>query len=149
MLTSPDSSVSVDLLRFQVSSKDVEVYRPNKRDKGVVSIFICFSTTGKHVSRLRPGAVLGRVTGLDPAGAHYNYVGAADRLDSTDATFVDVMYTDSIVTSIFIIVGHVSYYPNGGVAPQNGCVVGKLRLKSFGKRGISRTFSNLATHLAN
>ena len=96
-----------------------------------------FSTIGKHVSRLRPGAILGRVTGLDPAGAHYNYVGAADRLDSTDATFVDVMYTDSIVTSIFIIVGHVSYYPNGGVAPQNGCVVGKLRSKTIFRKVYS------------
>ncbi|XP_050442779.1 pancreatic lipase-related protein 2-like isoform X4 [Adelges cooleyi] len=67
---------------------------------------------------------VGRITGLDPAGPKFEKANPTDRLNHTDAQFVDVIHTGA--TSIFgngIIVpcGHVDFYPNGG-KKQPGCV---------------------------
>ncbi|KAL3868055.1 hypothetical protein ACJMK2_040893, partial [Sinanodonta woodiana] len=68
---------------------------------------------------------LGRITGLDPAEPNFQYKDKMVRLDPTDATFVDVIHTDgkSIVLLGFGMiqpVGHVDFYPNGGLS-QPGC----------------------------
>ena len=62
---------------------------------------------------------------MDPAGPYYEYHHPLVRLDPTDATFVDVIHTDS--KSILIkgfgseqAMGHADYYPNGGYH-QPGC----------------------------
>jgi len=73
----------------------------------------------------RRGNKIGRITALDPAGPYYEYHHPLVRLDPTDATFVDVIHTDS--KSILIkgfgseqAMGHADYYPNGGYH-QPGC----------------------------
>lgn len=59
-----------------------------------------------------------RISGLDPAGPDF-YVSPVDRLDPTDASFVDVIHTDAArnVQDGFgheEPLGHVDFYPNGG-----------------------------------
>ena len=54
----------------------------------------------------------------DPAGPEF-YVSAVDRLDPTDATFVDVIHTDASRTVHEGFgheepLGHVDFFPNGG-----------------------------------
>jgi hypothetical protein len=58
---------------------------------------------------------------LDPAGPDFYQSETPDRLDSSDALFVDVIHTDgasNIVSGFGYLnaLGHVDFYPNGGSA---------------------------------
>ncbi|CAH2039369.1 unnamed protein product, partial [Iphiclides podalirius] len=61
--------------------------------------------TGRNVSRL---------TGLDPAGPCFRHLGPGQRLDMTDADFVEVVSTNIDGFGMAAPVGHVNFYVNGG-----------------------------------
>ncbi|KAM9200926.1 lipase member I [Dugong dugon] len=63
---------------------------------------------------------LGRITGLDPAGPKFSGKPSYDRLDYTDAEFVDVIHSDTNGLGIKEPLGHIDFYPNGG-KNQPGC----------------------------
>ncbi|XP_042666680.1 lipase member I [Centrocercus urophasianus] len=63
---------------------------------------------------------LGRITGLDPAGPLFTGVLPEDRLDRTDAQFVDVIHTDADALGFKKPLGSIDFYPNGGM-DQPGC----------------------------
>ncbi|CAH0382132.1 unnamed protein product [Bemisia tabaci] len=78
-----------------------------------------------HALQEQFGVKLGRITGLDPAEPHFSQTAPEVRLDSTDASFVDIIHTDA---TPFIKgglgmdepIGHLDFYPNGGES-QPGC----------------------------
>ncbi|MEQ2158209.1 hypothetical protein GOODEAATRI_009878, partial [Goodea atripinnis] len=57
---------------------------------------------------------IGRITGLDPAGPMFTSATPEERLDPSDAMFVDVLHTDMNSH------GHIDFYANGG-SDQPGC----------------------------
>ncbi|XP_032049136.1 lipase member H [Aythya fuligula] len=63
---------------------------------------------------------LGRITGLDPAGPLYRGQPPSERLDPTDAQFVDVIHSDTDGLGYADTLGHIDFYPNGGT-DQPGC----------------------------
>lgn len=66
---------------------------------------------------------LGRITGLDPAGPCFSYAHSGQRLDKTDASYVDVIHSNRLVQGVIEPLGHADFYLNGGGPMQPGCVM--------------------------
>ncbi|KAH8378160.1 hypothetical protein KR093_009729, partial [Drosophila rubida] len=58
---------------------------------------------------------IGHITGLDPAKPHFQTQERSERLDASDADFVDIIHTDILVHGLMMPIGHVDFYPNQGV----------------------------------
>ncbi|XP_018014109.1 phospholipase A1 member A-like isoform X2 [Hyalella azteca] len=64
----------------------------------------------------------GRITGLDPASKRYLHTSSKERLDKSDALYVDIMHTNSCNNwnkwydcfGIYMSIGHTDFWPNGG-----------------------------------
>lgn len=87
------------------------------------TIYLVGHSLGAHISAFVGQDLLGRIgriTGLDPAGPSFCSLDKNQRLDSTDAKYVDVIHTNSgdLTTSLSFglacTVGHVDYYANDG-----------------------------------
>uniref|UniRef100_A0A8C8RCS5 Lipase domain-containing protein n=1 Tax=Pelusios castaneus TaxID=367368 RepID=A0A8C8RCS5_9SAUR len=87
------------------------------------SIYMIGVSLGAHIAgfvgKMYNGE-LGRITGLDPAGPSFSGKPPDERLDHTDAQFVDVIHTDMDVLGYRKPLGNIDFYPNGG-ADQPGC----------------------------
>lgn len=83
---------------------------------------------GAHVAGKAGSTINGlvpRITGLDPAYPGFSLQNTDERLDTSDAEFVDVVHTNSETLlhgglSFPFSIGHVDFWPNGGAA-QPGC----------------------------
>ncbi|XP_039770277.1 lipase member H [Ornithorhynchus anatinus] len=87
------------------------------------SIYMIGVSLGAHISGFvgqMYNGTLGRITGLDPAGPLFNGKPPEDRLDPTDAQFVDVIHSDTDALGFRETLGNIDFYPNGGL-DQPGC----------------------------
>ncbi|XP_035206601.1 pancreatic triacylglycerol lipase-like [Stegodyphus dumicola] len=94
--------------------------------------------------RDRQNKLVGRITGLDPAGPYFNGVHKVVRLDKGDAKFVDVIHTNMDGESLSGYglkqpIGHVDFYPNGG-EHQPGC--DSASDTAFGNRNEIASYTN-------
>ncbi len=60
-------------------------------------------------------------TGLDPAYPGFSVSNTGERLDTSDARFVDIVHTNSATLpegglSFPVSIGHVDFWPNGGIS---------------------------------
>ncbi|XP_052853460.1 phospholipase A1 [Drosophila gunungcola] len=62
---------------------------------------------------------LEHITGLDPAKPYYLVNDTAEKLDRSDAKFVDVVHTDVMMMGLLEALGHVDFYVNMGVTQPN------------------------------
>ncbi|KAG5874453.1 hypothetical protein JTB14_011322 [Gonioctena quinquepunctata] len=79
---------------------------------------------GAHVAGMGAGYMesgrVARITGLDPARPGYRDRRSEIKLDPGDAIVVDVVHTYAKVLGLIETVGHLDFYPNGGLT-QPGC----------------------------
>ncbi|RZC34100.1 uncharacterized protein BDFB_009704, partial [Asbolus verrucosus] len=94
------------------------------RELGAEDIHLLGFSLGGQLTNFVANALLpykvSRITGLDPAGPGFLTAGSENKLDKSDAHFVDVLHTNSFVQGIVEESGHVDFYLNGGVI-QPGC----------------------------
>lgn len=60
------------------------------------------------------------MTGLDPALPMFALKPATQRLDKTDATYVEIITTNAGMLGLHFPIGHATFYLNGGLT-QPGC----------------------------
>ncbi|TKS83029.1 Lipase member H [Collichthys lucidus] len=87
------------------------------------SIHMIGVSLGAHISGFvgaKLNGSIGRITALDPAGPQFTGTSKEDRLDPTNAQFVDVLHTDMDALGFREPLGHIDFYANGG-ADQPGC----------------------------
>ncbi|XP_061559232.1 lipase member H [Phycodurus eques] len=78
---------------------------------------------GAHISGFvgaNLNGTIGRITALDPAGPEFTGATPENRLDPTDAQFVDALHTDIDALGYREALGHIDFYANGGT-DQPGC----------------------------
>ncbi|OXA57954.1 pancreatic lipase-related protein 2 [Folsomia candida] len=74
---------------------------------------------GSHLGNL--GTKIARITAMDPALPLFGERPDSERIDPTDATFVDVIHTAGGGLAFLEARGDVDFYPNGGAPYQPGC----------------------------
>ncbi|XP_058801267.1 pancreatic lipase-related protein 2-like isoform X2 [Phymastichus coffea] len=93
------------------------------------NIHILGHSLGAHVAGLVGSNLAGRlarITGMDPARPDFEAPLVRDpreRLDPSDAKFVDVIHTCAGTAGFVRPLGHADFYPNGGSFRQPGCPV--------------------------
>uniref|UniRef100_A0A3Q2QD91 triacylglycerol lipase n=1 Tax=Fundulus heteroclitus TaxID=8078 RepID=A0A3Q2QD91_FUNHE len=109
---------------------------------------------GAHVAGFagdKVKGILGRITGLDPAGPMFEGVEEKKRLSPDDADFVDVLHTytrEALGVSIGIKepIGDIDIYPNGGDV-QPGCALGDLLAVAGNFMEVMKCEHERAVHL--
>ncbi|KAB0795941.1 hypothetical protein PPYR_10002 [Photinus pyralis] len=79
---------------------------------------------GAHIAGCAGAAVNGTlryIVGLDPAGPLFSLWNTKNRLDKSDAEFVQVIHTAGGLAGMLSSIGHADYFPNDGTPPQPGC----------------------------
>lgn len=94
------------------------------RDYGATNIHVIGFSLGAHVPAFAANVLypyqLSRITGLDPAMPLFITVNNKEKLDASDAKFVDVLHTNAFIQGQIEPSGHIDFYMNGGIN-QPGC----------------------------
>lgn len=89
----------------------------------IPSITLIGHSLGAHIAGNAGAALngqIGHIIGLDPASPAFTVAEISNRLDPTDAQFVQVIHTNGRFLGFSSSLGHADFYPNGGMI-QAGC----------------------------
>ncbi|KAK9881652.1 hypothetical protein WA026_017170 [Henosepilachna vigintioctopunctata] len=106
---------------------------------------------GAHISGMvgkrlqKNGFTIGRITGLDPASPGFHESSDLEKLSKLDASFLDVIHTSGGTLGIQESIGHIDFFPNGGVAPMPGCV----KLLVYDQCSHSKSWKYFAESISN
>ncbi|XP_059617748.1 uncharacterized protein LOC132262484 [Phlebotomus argentipes] len=92
------------------------------RNASLSRVHIVGHSLGAHCAGFagrKLGGRVGRISGLDPANPGFEGTPPSERLDPTDAQFVDVIHTSAGTAGISMRCGHIDFYPNGGARQPN------------------------------
>ncbi|CAG2120436.1 unnamed protein product [Medioppia subpectinata] len=95
-------------------------YDQNVKGLSLSKVHIIGHSLGAHTSGFVGHAFNGqiaRITGLDPAGPGFNGMPASDKLNPTNAQFVDAIHSDAVLNTGAGIVensGHLDFWPDNG-----------------------------------
>ncbi|XP_051170626.1 pancreatic lipase-related protein 2-like isoform X2 [Leptopilina boulardi] len=98
-------------------------------DLDLNTVHILGHSLGAHVAGFAGANLsgkIGRITGMDPAGPGFErprFKEPKDRLDASDAVFVDVIHTCGGTIGFAKSIGHADFFPNGGTFRQPGCPI--------------------------
>ncbi|XKL63931.1 hypothetical protein PGB90_006295 [Kerria lacca] len=80
---------------------------------------------GAHIAgilgKCTMGKKIAKIYALDPPKIIYERKPETERLHKSDANFVLVIHTCSGIISFVTNIGHVDFYPNGGLCQQPNC----------------------------
>lgn len=92
----------------------------------VSSIHLIGHSLGAHIvgvaGRNVKSGRISKITGLDPALPLF-FKGGKDTLSKQDADFVEVVHSCMGIVGMISDIGHIDFYPNGGLPFQPGCSV--------------------------
>lgn len=71
------------------------------------------SFVARHFQKIT-GQNVSRITALEPSGPCFRWLGPEDRLDASNADFVEVIHTNIDGFGMALPMGHVDFYVNGG-----------------------------------
>ncbi|KAL5241647.1 hypothetical protein ACI65C_009057 [Semiaphis heraclei] len=94
----------------------------NKMSVGFENIHLIGHGLGAHIvgyTGKQLSGKMSRITGLDPVGPLYEKTDPKYMIDKSDANFVDIIHTNGNSLGLFKPLGHIDFYPNGGVAQLN------------------------------
>ncbi|CAG5073971.1 Similar to Pnlip: Pancreatic triacylglycerol lipase (Mus musculus) [Cotesia congregata] len=103
------------------------------------TVHILGHSLGAHIAGFAGSKLfgeIGRITGMDPARPLFEapiLKDTSDRLDFSDANFVDIIHTCAGTVGFVKPIGHADFYPNGGTYRQPGCPVFITQYCSHGK----------------
>ncbi|KAK0072337.1 hypothetical protein PV326_000163 [Microctonus aethiopoides] len=95
----------------------------------LLDVHVMGHSLGAHVAGFTGAYMsghIGRITGLDAARLLFetpHLKDPEDRLDETDAVFVDSIHTCAGISGFVHTIGHADFYPNNGTITQPGCSV--------------------------
>lgn len=117
-----------------------------------LDVYIAGHSLGAHVSGAagaRTGGNVKSIVGLDPALPLFAWSEIDERLDPTDANYVQILHTNGGLLGFLDAIGDSDYYPNGGKT-QPGCVFDILgacahfrAYKFFGESIVSSGFRSV------
>ncbi|KAG5683157.1 hypothetical protein PVAND_012455 [Polypedilum vanderplanki] len=89
-------------------------------DIHIIGFSLGAQVTNFIAESLKPEIILPRISGLDPAMPWFITVDNSQKLDKSDAKFVDVYHCNSLVQAKIETCGHVDFYFNNAII-QPGC----------------------------
>ncbi|KAL7740106.1 hypothetical protein ACLKA6_015942 [Drosophila palustris] len=124
----PDPCYVESVHNIRIVSRCLAAFLGDLLDKqfvGIEQIHLIGFGLGAHAAAFTSNELekmhskVSHITALDPSKALFLTSDLSQRLDPSDADFVDVIHTDIFIHGILQPLGHVDFYPNKGVVQPN------------------------------